>query len=238
MVPDSPVVSLLGTAAVDVVCWDWNGTLLDDSTVALTVMNAVLSEQGLPVVPHLDAYRETFGFPVQDFYARMGISGTAFRPAAARYLETFAARVGEAPLHTGAEEVLAEIGRLGVGQVLISATVLDVLERQLAPHAIMGHFAQVLGITDAYAASKADVVATWLGASGHDPARVLMVGDTNHDEEIAEELSLSFVRFARGHQQPPAHGRHPVVSHLHEVVRHVRGRQPVLDDRDHRRTPW
>lgn len=215
--PDSPAVNLPGTGAVDVVCWDWNGTLLDDSAVALVAMNTVLREQGLPVVPHLDAYREAFGFPVQTFYARMGITGTNFRPAAALYLETFAARVGEASLHAGAREVLTGIGRLGVRQVLISATVLDVLHRQLAPHAITAHFDQVLGITDAYAASKADVVATWLRSSGHDPARVLMVGDTNHDEEIAEELSLSFVRFARGHQKPPAHDRHPVVSHLHEV---------------------
>lgn len=222
-------MSLSGTAAVDVVCWDWNGTLLDDAGVALAAMNTVLREQGLPVVSDLDAYRAAFGFPVQAFYARMGITGTAFRPAATRYLQTFAARVGEAPLHAGAENVLTQIGRLGVRQVLISATVVDVLERQLAPHAITGHFEQVLGITDAYAASKTDVVATWLRGSGHDPARVVMVGDTNHDEEIAEELSLGFVRFARGHQRPPDHDRHPVVTRLRDVVAHVRGPQPVLD---------
>ena len=222
-------MSLLGTRPVDVVCWDWNGTLLDDSAVALAAMNEVLREHDLPVVPHLDAYREAFGFPVQAFYARMGITGTAFRPAAAHYLHTFASRVRGAPLHAGAEDVLSDIGRLGVRQVLISATVLDVLESQLAPHAITGHFDQVLGITDAYAASKADVVATWLRSSGHDPARVLMVGDTNHDEEIAEELSLGFVRFARGHQVPPDHDRHPVVSRLRDVVAYVRGPQAHLD---------
>ena len=226
---DSCAVSLPGTGAVDVVCWDWNGTLLDDAAVALAAMNAVLREQGLPVLPHLDAYRESFGFPVQAFYARMGVSGTDFRPAAGRYLRTFASRVGEAPLHDGAEDALSEIGRLGVRQVLISATVRDVLESQLAPHAITGHFDQVLGITDAYAASKADVVARWLRSSGHDPARVLMVGDTNHDEEIAEELALRFVRFARGHQVPPDHDRHPVVSHLHDVVAHVRGPEKHVD---------
>ena len=227
--PDSPAVSLSGTAAVDVVCWDWNGTLLDDAGVALEAMNLVLHEQGLPVVAHLAAYRQAFGFPVQAFYARMGITGDDFRPAATRYLETFASRVREAPLHPGAADVLGEIGRLGVRQVLISATVLEVLERQLAPHAITGHFDQVLGITDAYAASKADVVATWLRSSGHDPERVLMVGDTNHDEEIAEDLGLGFVRFARGHQVPPDHDRHPVVSHLREVAAYVRGSQPPVD---------
>jgi len=108
-----------------------------------------------------------------------------------------------------------------VQQVLISATVPDVLEAQMAPHAVAGHFDRVLGITDAYTPSKADVVAEWLRASGHDPRRVLMVGDTNHDEEIAERLALGFVRFAHGHQTPPAHDRHPVVHHLDDVVPHV-----------------
>ena len=56
-----------------------------------------------------------------------------------------------------------------------------------------------------------------------------MVGDTNHDEEIAEELALGFVRFACGHQVPPDHDRHPVVSRLHDVVAYVRGPRAHMD---------
>ena len=216
------VVSPSTRRAVDVVCWDWNGTLLDDSHIALAAMNAVLAERGLPVLPDPDTYRGVFGFPVQGFYARLGIADPDFRAAAGRYLELFAAQVGVAPLHPEADATLAAIGQLGVEQVLISATVLDTLRHQMAPHGIEQHFARVLGITDAYAATKADVVATWLQSSGHDPARVLMVGDTNHDEEIASELSVNFVRFARGHQNPPAHDLYPVVHELPDVLEHVR----------------
>jgi len=213
------------------VCWDWNGTLLDDSDIALTAMNSVLSERGLPVLPDLDAYRARFGFPVQAFYAGLGITDIDFRVAAGRYLELFAARVSLARLQPEADATLSAIGRLGLEQVLISATVLDTLRHQLAPHAIERHFAQILGITDAYAASKADVVTTWLQSSGHDPSRVLMVGDTNHDEEIASDLSVSFVRFARGHQKPPDHDRQPVVHDLREVIRHVRRNAAVRPER-------
>jgi phosphoglycolate phosphatase len=99
----------------------------------------------------------------------------------------------------------------------------------MAPHGIAGHFHQILGIEDAYAPSKADVVASWLRSSGHDPRRVVMVGDTNHDEEIAEDLALGFVRFARGHQESPDHDRHPVVHHLGDVVQHVRDCQGEAD---------
>jgi len=222
-VEQSWLVGLPYGAAVDAVCWDWNGTLLDDAAVALATMNLVLLERGLPVLPHVDAYRGVFGFPVRTFYARLGITDVDFRVAAGRYLDVFSSHVGQAQLHPEADATLSAVGRLGVEQVLISATLADVLQRQMAPHGIAGHFDQVLGITDAYAPSKADVVASWLQSSGHDPRRVLMVGDTNHDEEIAETLRLGFVRFANGHQEPPDHDRHPVVHHLRDVVQHVRG---------------
>ena len=216
-------VTTSNTVAVDAVCWDWNGTLLDDTDVARAAMNTVLTERGLPIVPDSAAYRALFGFPVQAFYERLGIIDADFRVAAGRYLELFAAQVDRARLHSEAAATLSAITRLGVEQVLISATVPETLHRQLAPHTIEEHFVQVLGITDAYVPSKSAVVATWLQASGHDPRRVLMVGDTNHDEEIASDLDVKFVRFSLGHQEPPDHDRYPVVHDLHEVIRHVQG---------------
>jgi phosphoglycolate phosphatase len=225
-------VTLANTTDVDVVCWDWNGTLLDDTDIALTAMNAVLGARGLPVLPDPETYRRVFGFPVRDFYARLGIADADFRAAAERYLELFAAHVGQAPLQPEAAATLTTIGQLRVEQVLISATVADTLDGQLAPHAIGEHFAQIIGITDAYTPSKADVVADWLRSSGHDPRRVLMVGDTNHDEEIAGDLALRFVRFARGHQEPPDHDRYPVVHDLRDVIGHVGGppRRPAVGE--------
>ena len=40
----------------------------------------------------------------------------------------------------------------------------------------------------------------WLGAQPWRPDQVLMVGDTNHDEEIAALLGTRFARFTGGHQ--------------------------------------
>lgn len=204
-------------APIDAVCWDWNGTLLDDVDIARTAMNSVLREHSLPVLPDRAAYRSVFGFPVREFYARVGIGEHDFHRAATRYLQTFAASIDQARLQPEAHVTLSGIGRAGVEQVLISATVDETLRQQLGPHGIDEHFAQILGITDAHAPSKAHVVAQWLNTSGHDPGRVLMVGDTNHDEEIAEDLGAGFVRFAHGHQQPPDHDRHPVVRELRGV---------------------
>lgn len=203
---------------IDAVCWDWNGTLLDDVDVALAAMNTVLRQRGLAEISDQEAYRAVFGFPIRGFYARLGVDAADFLEAADEYLALFAAGVGSASLQPEARETLAAIDVLGIEQVLISATPEATLERQLAPHSLHRHFAHVHGITDVYAASKEHVVTAWLEDSGHDPRRVMMVGDTNHDEEIAEALQVRFLRFGSGHQDPPLHRRHPVIDRLDEVV--------------------
>ncbi|WP_243225784.1 HAD hydrolase-like protein [Microbacterium sp. CIAB417] len=60
------------------------------------------------------------------------------------------------------------------------------------------------GISDAYAASKDAVIAEWVHSTGIPPERILLIGDTNHDQEIATRLGARFVHFAGGHQHLPA----------------------------------
>lgn len=215
------VVKNIGIGMTDAVIWDWNGTLLDDVEVARAAMNTVLRSRELPEIPDDGAYRRVFGFPIRAFYARLGVDEAEFVVAADEYLARFAARVGTASLHPDARTTLAAVDALDVEQVLISATPEVTLERQLAPHALSHHFAQIHGITDVYAASKEDVVAAWLAASGHAPERVVMVGDTNHDEEIADALHVRFIRFRNGHQDPPSHGRHAIIGDLGDVLAHL-----------------
>lgn len=206
----------------DAVCWDWNGTLLNDVAVARAAMNTVLRRRQLAVMPDEDFYRRVFGFPIREFYSRLGLGADVFAEAADDYLRLFAQTVGQASLQPGAEVTLTAIGELGLEQVLISATPIDVLEAQMAPHALDAHFSRILGITDVYSASKAHVVDHWLKDAGHDPRRVLMVGDTNHDEEIADALDVHFVRFDKGHQHSSERPRYPVVAELRDIVSYLR----------------
>lgn len=51
---------------------DWNGALIDDLDAAVAGVNLVLAELDLPPIDRY-AYRRRFGFPIQDFYARLGV---------------------------------------------------------------------------------------------------------------------------------------------------------------------
>ena len=201
---------------IRVICWDWNGTLLDDVDICLQVMNTVLVEFDRDPIDDVEHYRRLFRFPIQDFYAEVGLGAELFRPSAEAYLRLLAGRIGEAGLHSGARDVLAAAARHGLRQVLASATVTDALHRQLEPHGIAGYFEQVLSIDDPYRASKAEVIGTWVAAHGLRGSEVLVIGDTNHDREIAESLGTRFVHFAAGHQW--GQGDTPSVDQLRELI--------------------
>ncbi|MEU4015625.1 HAD family hydrolase [Microbacterium sp. NPDC028030] len=182
------------------VCWDWNGTLLDDTEICRQVMNSVLEEHALPALADEHAYRSVFRFPIRDFYGAVGLGDDLFVPAATSYLELLAARVGEARLHAEASATLGALQAYGIRQVLASATLPQALALQMEPHDLDAVFEQVLSIDDPYRASKHEVIRAWLAASGLTADEVLVIGDTNHDREIAHDLGTAFVHFDGGHQ--------------------------------------
>ena len=52
--------------------WDFNGTILQDMDLGIRCTNTMLAERGLPVIPSVEAYREIFGFPIDEYYRRLG----------------------------------------------------------------------------------------------------------------------------------------------------------------------
>ncbi len=214
----------MSLAHIRAVCWDWNGTLLDDAEICRQVMNTVLVEHGREPLTDLEAYRSVFRFPIRDFYRSVGVDDDRFVVAATAYLERLARRVGEARLHAGAHSTVAAIRGLGIRQVLASATVAQALERQMEPHDLDGAFEAVLTIDDPYRASKHDVIRSWLTTSGLEPGDVLIIGDTNHDHEIAEDLGTEFLHFEAGHGSHAGSARR--ISTLEDLPMLLGGQSP------------
>ena len=76
------------------VIWDWNGTLLNDLNHAIVTVNRLLSEENLPTTT-LDKYRKEFGFPILDYYQRMGFNTEPenFRSLCERFNQYFSTSV-------------------------------------------------------------------------------------------------------------------------------------------------
>jgi len=188
------------------VIWDFNGTLLDDLEACFRCVNALLSkysaEHGCRPFADYGEYRRTFGFPIQEYYRRAGFDfdKTPYDVLAVEFMEMYYEKEPFCPLSDGVFETIAELKKRGVRQVVLSASRREFLLTQLEKRGVLPYFDEVLGISDIYAASKLHVAREWIASSGVDSSKMVMVGDTLHDAETAEELGCPCVLYSGGHQ--------------------------------------
>ena len=216
----------------DYVLWDWNGTLLDDLALNLSVENELLRRRGLFERADKDYYLAHFDFPIIDFYRALGFdfSKEDYADVANEYADTYAAGLDGVRLFDDALPVIDALGDSGVRQVVISATEHRLLCRQVARYDLPGRFESVLGSENNLGKSKVAVAVDWLKTHGADPKRTLFVGDTTHDFETAAAIGCDCALVARGHNSRArleATGC-PVFGDLRGVLRLVRGGKTVL----------
>ena len=77
------------------IVWDWNGTLFDDVELCFHCINSVLTSHHCQPLPDVEAYRNVFGFPIEDYYRELGFdfSVTPFSQLAKEYMELYQTRV-------------------------------------------------------------------------------------------------------------------------------------------------
>lgn len=183
-----------------IVIWDFNGTILDDLAICLHTLNQMLGRRGLPEVSAA-GYLADFDFPVQDYYSHLGFdfSREPFAELAAEYMTTYQPASFSCPLKPGVREALAGLQAQGVDQVLLSATRRDFLLEQIRHFDLESHFAEILGLDDIFGRSKLSLACGWLEERGHEPSRLLLVGDTMHDYIVAKALRCRCVLVSGGH---------------------------------------
>lgn len=200
--------------------WDFNGTVLDDVAVGLASANSLLCSHGLQPMPSVEYYRSVFRFPIREYYRKLGFDfdKTPFEKLAPEWVEKYMARVGDAGLNEGVIETLAEVRRRGICQILLSATETEMLHGQLAMLGLQGAFDGVFGLDNIHAVSKRERATAWCAQNPE--ARVLFLGDTDHDAEVASAVGRDCVLFAGGHQSKNhlLGLGYPVIDHISDIL--------------------
>ena len=183
----------------DTLVWDFNGTLLDDVDLGILCANEMLSRRGLPVIPDRKRYFELFGFPIEDYYRRLGFdfSREPYEVLAHEWIAEYRSRERNVPLREGAAELLAAVKAAGVKQAVLSATESKMLKEQLADLGILGYFDEVVGRGDIYAPDKTGLARRW--AQERKPGRCLLIGDTEHDLACAVAAGFDCLLVRGGH---------------------------------------
>lgn len=180
------------------IIWDFNGTLLDDVQVTIDATNAVLAKYHRTQFSDAEAYRRVFGFPVIDYYDKIGLERENFERYADDWVAEYNLRSPRAGLYAGCREMLQYAHDAGCRQYLLSATEQEMLAAQLAPLKIASFFDAIIGQDNTRAHGKLAVALNWSKKVKLDSA--LFVGDSLHDAEVATAIGADCVLLACGHQ--------------------------------------
>lgn len=180
--------------------WDFNGTLIDDVASDFGAANRLLKNHGLPEMKNVEEYRAVFGFPVADYYRRLGFdfSKVPFAELAREWWADYSSRSETATLYPEILQILREIKARGIPQIVLSATEREMLQKQLAGLGIAEMFDEILGADNTHAYGKADLARQW--KEKHPNAVPLMIGDTDHDAETARAMGADIILLSCGHQ--------------------------------------
>ena len=183
------------------IIWDFNGTIVDDLDLVVRSVNVQLAKRGLPALT-LETYREVFGFPVEAYYRRIGLDleVQSMADLSAEFFDLYVPGLMECLLHTGVLDALKRFRESGMRQFVLSAMEEQLLLRTIDHLGIADFFDAVYGLAHLEADSKLSRGRQLLADCQIHHKTTLLIGDTDHDAEVADGLGLSAVLVAQGHQ--------------------------------------
>lgn len=187
-------------SAIKWIIWDWNGTLLDDAHMCIGVMNQLLKKRALPLIDKA-FYQAVFGFPVKDYYAKLGFDFKTepFEVPALEFMDGYREALPDVALQPESIRVLEALKQLGYQQAMLSAMEQDLLLSLISRFGLIPYFEAVRGIDNHFGGGKVEAGRSLLDILHADPSACLLVGDTLHDFEVAQALHMRCILFSQGH---------------------------------------
>jgi phosphoglycolate phosphatase len=182
------------------IIWDYNGTILNDMWLCVSVINEMLFERNIPGIT-VSSYQEMFDFPVKDYYSRIGFDfkSEPFEKVGKEFIDRYDLRKRECDLQDGVVKMIRWFHKLGMQQSILSARELTALKEELSVFGLDSYFGRIAGLDSFHAHGKTEIGIELLGNIGLDSSEVLMIGDTLHDCHVAREMGVDVVLLSIGH---------------------------------------
>lgn len=183
--------------------WDWNGTLFDDVKLCSDIMNMLLTQESLPNIS-VQKYKSIFTFPVIDYYKLAGhkFEKKSFEVLGKQFIDEYELRKNNCLLFPGVIDILTELRSKNINQYLLSAYEQNSLNKILEYFGIKNFFNQIVGLDNIYAGGKSHLahnLASKIRSNGS-AGKILLIGDTSHDYEVAKEINSECILISQGHQ--------------------------------------
>ena len=183
----------------DYLVLDFNGTIIDDVDLCLNILNHLLEERNYKKVS-LEEYKHIFTFPIKKYYINAGfdLEKYSFTSISNEFISLYQKASLNCKLYEGINELIDKCNNNEVKVVLLSASQIDNLKEQTDHFGLSEKFEVILGTSTIEAASKVEIGKNYF--KDKQDKKILFVGDTTHDAEVASAIGADALLITHGHQ--------------------------------------
>lgn len=183
----------------DYLVLDFNGTIIDDVDLCLNILNHLLEERNYKKVS-LEEYKHIFTFPIKKYYINAGfdLEKYSFTSISNEFISLYQKASLNCKLYEGINELIDKCNNNRIKVVLLSASQIDNLKEQTDHFGLSEKFEAILGTSTIEAASKVESGKNYF--KDKQDKKILFVGDTTHDAEVASAIGADALLITHGHQ--------------------------------------
>ena len=183
----------------DLLVFDWDGTLMDSTAVIATSLQAACGDIGLPVPPEERA-RHIIGLGLYDAlrYVLPGVPPAIYPQIVERYRHHFVSREHAAPLFDGVEDTLKTLHAAGHRLAVATGKSRRGLDRVLERTGLAALFHATRCGEEAASKPAPEMLLELQRELGVAKEQTLMIGDTTHDLQMAQNAGVAGLAAAFG----------------------------------------
>jgi phosphoglycolate phosphatase len=183
----------------DLLVFDWDGTLMDSAAAIVGAIQAACDDLGVPA-PSEERARHVIGLGLQDALRQAvpELPGARYAEMVAAYRRHYLAGDHALALFPGVREML---GLLAERRLLLSVATGKSrlgLDRALATTGVAELFVATRCADECFSKPHPQMLLEIIDETGADPDRVLMIGDTTHDLQMAQAAGVQSLAVTYG----------------------------------------
>ncbi len=203
----------------DLIAFDWDGTLFDSTTLIVQCIQSACADLGIAVPSHADA-SYVIGLGLHDAlkHAAPGLPAEQYPALGQRYRHHYIARQHELVLFPGTLPMLQALKARNHLLAVATGKNRRGLDDALA-HSQLGALFDATRTADETAGKPHPLMLQQLMAQlGVPPERTLMIGDTTHDLQLAQNAGTARVAVSFGAHEPETFDKHTPLFIAHSTA--------------------
>lgn len=187
----------------DLIVFDWDGTVMDSTSVIAGSIQAACRDLELPV-PDDETARHVIGLGLNQAlsYAVPDLTEAMLPELVARYRHHFLSQDQSIPLFEGARETIEELHGAGYWLGVATGKNRNGLERALVNTGMKQYFHATRTAEQTFSKPNPAMLFELMDELGVSAERTLMVGDTTHDVLLAQNANVDVLAVGHGAHPP------------------------------------